>query len=142
MARQPSARVRLYREKIDQVLLAVADGAMAVGEATVREANPPDAKPHGVGLVTNGGWLAYYDGRKVGGGGLDGKQPKPPRSARISKSLGIVVLAGFGFPGRFQEFGTAHHAAQPFFSPAVDRVLPRAHDIMRQHVRPKLGAIR
>lgn len=141
MARKASARVVLNRQAIDRVILAVGDGALAVGEEIVREAKPPDATPYGSGLVTAGGWLGYVDGKKIGGGGLDGKQPKPPRSVGVSRTKGIVILAGFGFPGRFQELGTINHPAQPFLTPAADSVLPKAPSIMERHVRPKLRSM-
>lgn len=137
MARQPTARVRIHRQSIDRVFLAMSDGLLAIAEEVVTTANPPDATPYGEGLARRGGWLAYVDGKKTGGGGLDGKQPKKPRALRVREYTAVAV-AGFGFPGRFQEFGTINHSAQPFLGPAADRVAPRAAQIMEQQVRPAL----
>jgi hypothetical protein len=139
--RKPSARVVMHRRRLDQVSLAVADGFLALAEAIVRQADPPDATPFGEGLVTRGGWLVYVGGKKAGGGSIDGRQPKTPRRIKVRRH-GIVAMAGFGFPGRFQEDGTVHHDAQPFFGPALDQTAPRATEIMEPVVRPALKAIR
>lgn len=136
MARKNS-RLVLNRSRLDEVSLAVADGFGALAEAIVRNAKPPDAAPFGEGLVKRGGWLVYVGAKKVGGGGLDGRQPKKPRALKV-KQHGIVAIAGFGFPGRFQEFGTIHHRAQPFLSPAADRTVPRATQIMAPVVGARL----
>ncbi|MCC6619467.1 MAG: hypothetical protein IT341_10575 [Chloroflexi bacterium] len=141
MARKPSARVVMNRAALDEVRLAVADGALAVGEAVVREADPPDATPFGAGLVTNGGWIGYVGDKKIGGGGLDGKQPKKPRTFRVRGTQRIQIIAGFGFPGRFQELGTVNHPAQPFFTPAMNRVLPRTSELMRPATQARLRRI-
>jgi hypothetical protein len=142
MATKRHARVRLSRAAIDGVRLALADGVHAVAKAIVTEADPPDATPFGTGLVTSGGTLAYVGAKKVDGWGQDGKQPKKPRALRVAGQDAIVAVAGFGFPGRFQEFGTAHHRAQPFLTPARDRVAPRAAGIMRQATAYRLARIK
>ena len=43
--------------------------------------------------------------------------------------------------GRFQEFGTAHNAAQPFLRPALDTRAQDAVDIMAAVLREKLNAL-
>lgn len=141
MARKPSARVVLNRQALGELRVAWADGALAVGEHIIRLARPPDRTPYGAGLVTRGGWLGYVGNKKIGGGGLDGKQPKKPRSFRVRGTEQIQIIAGFGFPGRFQEFGTTNHAAQPFLSPAVDAGVGEAPRIMERIVRPKLRSM-
>lgn len=146
MARKPSARVVLNRAKLDEVSRAVADGFAAFAEAVVREAAPmaPDSPlqpyPTGEGLPKQGGWLVYVGGQKIAGGGLDGKQPKKPRAVQV-RQHGIVAIAGYGFPGRFQEQGTVNHPARPFLGPAFERVAPRATEIMRPVVDGKLRRI-
>jgi HK97 gp10 family phage protein len=135
---KPSSRVVLNRGAIHKMLLAVADGASEVARTVVDVAEPPDATPIGTGLVTSGGYLTYVNGQKVDGWGQDGKQPKPPRAARVSKGVGVVAVVGFGFPGRFQEFGTIHHPAQPFLTPARDRVKPQVPSIMAPIVRSRM----
>lgn len=141
MARKRNARVKLNRKAVDGVELAIADGLNAVVETIVRVARPPDATPFGEGLVTSGGWMTYVGGKKVDGGGLDGRQPKKPRAFRV-KSAHIVALAGFGFPGRFQEFGTVNHGAQPFFTPARDQVIPQIESIVRKNAAYRIARIR
>jgi hypothetical protein len=142
MARGRTTRVKLNRAAVDGVRLALADGAHAVAKAIVTDANPPDATPFGAGLVTSGGTLAYVGSKKVDGWSLDGRQPKKPRSLRVKGQDTIVAVAGFGFPGRFQEFGTVHHAAQPFLTPARDRVAGRAVGIFRQATAYRLARIK
>lgn len=139
MARKPSARVVLNRSRLNELQLAVAEGLEEVAKTIVETADPPDATPFGEGLVTRGGWLVYAGDKKVGGGSLDGTQPKKPRAFRVKGTNAITAIAGFGFPARFQEFGTVKQAAQPFFTPAVDRVAPHAAEIMASIVGPKLG---
>ena len=142
MARGRTTRVKLNRAAVGGVRLALADGAHAVAKAIVMDANPPDAGPFGEGLVTRGGTLAYVGSKKVDGWSLDGRQPRKPRSLRVRGSEDIVAVAGFGFPGRFQEFGTARHSAQPFLTPARDRVVPRAVGILRQAVAYRLARLK
>jgi hypothetical protein len=138
MARKPTARVVLNRSRVHEVTLAVADGLFAVGKEIIETADPPDLPPFGEGLLNQGGVLAYVDGQKVAGFGLDGKQPKPPRSERVSKGQGIVVIVGWGFPARFVTFGTIHNTPDPFFPEAADRVLPQANAIMAPVVKAAL----
>jgi HK97 gp10 family phage protein len=142
MARGRTTRVKLNRAAIDGVRLAIADGTHAVAKAIVTTANPPDATPFGEGLITRGGTLAYVGSKKVDGWSLDGRQPRKPRKLRVKGTDTIVAVAGFGFPGRFQEFGTAHHPAQPFLTPARNQVVPRAVGIMRQATAYRLARLR
>lgn len=130
MARKPSARVVLARSALDRVDLAVADGVTEFVRTVIEVAEPPDATPYGEGLVTRGGWLVYAGPNKVAGGSLDGRQPKKPRALRVRDSHQIQGIAGFGFPGRFQEHGTATQAAQPFLTPVVVELAPHAPAIM------------
>lgn len=136
-ARKP-ARVELNRAALTELGLALADGIEEVARTIVETADPPDAAPFGVGLVTSGGWAVYAGSKKVGGGSLDGTQPNKPRAFKPAPT-GITGIAGFGFPARFQEFGVVHHAAQPFLWPAAIRVAGHAPAIMRSVVGPKLG---
>lgn len=142
MARKMNARTVLNRQALNEVGLAVADGAEEVVRSIVETANPPDATPYGEGLVTAGGWLVYHGSKKVGGGSLRGKQPKKPRALRVRGTTEITAIAGFSFPGRFQEIGTVHHAAQPFLWPAWTRVEPRLEQIMAPAVRAHLARAR
>lgn len=130
--RGPSARVKLNRKSIDQVRLAVADGTQAIGKAVIVAAKVPDAPPYSEGLVDRGGAITYVGAKKTAGWGTDGRQPKKPRAFRVAGTDTIQTLAGFGFPARFLEFGTAKMAARPFLTPARNQVEPRAAGIMRQ----------
>lgn len=125
----PSARVVLNRQRTERVHLALADGLGAVALAVLRRADPPDATPYGRGLVKNGGMLLYRGRTKLAGYGLDGRQPRWPRSARLIPDLTQAVV-GYGFPGRFQELGTVHQPAAPFLTPAARATLPDATRIM------------
>lgn len=141
MARKASARVVLNRKALTEFGVIIAEGVEEVARTIVEVADPPDATPWGEGLVTRGGWLVYLGPKKIGGGGQDGRQPKKPRAFRVQGSDVIQAIAGWGFPGRFQEMGTVHHAAQPFAMPAADRVVPHAARIMGPVVGPKLRGI-
>jgi hypothetical protein len=138
MARKPSARVVLNRAALGEVDLALANGIEEVVRTIVEVADPPDAEPFGVGLVTRGGWLVYNGSKKVAGGSLDGRQPKKPRAFRVAATEGITAIAGWGFPARFQETGTINHAAQPFGTPSMLEVGAAAPEIMRSVVAPRL----
>jgi hypothetical protein len=131
MARKPNARVVLNRAKFEGVRLDVGMGMDELARTIVEIADVPDAEPFGVGLVTSGGTFVAIDGKKVAG-----DSPKP-RGARTGK--GITAIAGFGFPARFQEFGTIHHRAQPFLTPARDRSAARAGEIVGSVTRPLIG---
>ena len=128
------SRVVLNRSRLDAVTLAIADGMFAVMKEIVDQTTTPDSPrkpwPLGEGLPKQGGALVYVNGKKVAGYGLDGKQPKVPRAAHISRTVGAVAIAGWGFPARFNEMGTVRQPARPFFTPTVDRVLPRLATIM------------
>jgi len=138
MARKVNSRVVLNRAALNEVDLAIADGLEEVVRSVVEAAQPPDAAPYGEGLVTHGGWLVYAGSKKVGGGSLDGRQPKKPRAFRVAGSRMIQAIAGFSFPGRFQEAGTAKMAANPFLTPAAGRVVPHAPQIMKPAVSRRL----
>jgi hypothetical protein len=135
MTPKRSARVRLNRGNLNALGLAVANGMESFVRRVVTDADPPDATPYGEGLVTQGGWLVYHRSKKVGGGSLQGKQPRKPRGFRVRGNESIEAIAGFGFPGRFQEMGTIHHAAQPFLWPSFTRNLSTLDDDLRQAVR-------
>jgi HK97 gp10 family phage protein len=133
--------VVLNRAALDELHLALADGVEAIARTIVETADPPDATPFGVGLVTQGGWAVYSGSKKVAGGSLGGAQPQKPRAFRTVPGA-ITGFAGFGFPGRFQETGTVHQPARPFFTPAVLAVKARAAEIMASVVGPRLRSKR
>lgn len=141
MARGPSAKVVINRAALDEVHLALAEGVEEVARTVVETADPPDETPFGAGLVRHGGWAVYDGTKKVGGGSLDGSQPKKPRAFKPLPNA-ITGIAGFDFPARFQELGTVHQPARPFFMPAAVRVKGIAAEIMREIVGPRLGGRR
>lgn len=139
------SKVVLNRSKLDQVTLAVADGLFAVGKAIVDAAHPADSPyepfPAGEGLPRQGGVLAYVNGKKVAGYGLDGKQPRAPRAAHVSRGRGVEVIVGWGFPARFNEFGTIRMPAHPFLTPARNQVLPQTNAILADVAGPELAKL-
>lgn len=137
-----SARVVLNRKAIEGVTLAMADGVFAVAKAVVLEAHPPDDTPYGTGLVDAGGALVYVGPRKVDGWSQLGQQPAKPRAVKVKGTTGIVGIAGYGFPARFQELGTVHQPARPFFAPARNRVIPRIPSIMKRAASYRLARLR
>lgn len=142
MARGPSTRVVLNRKAVRAVQVAIADGLFEVARTIIEVADPPDATPFGAGLVTQGGALAYVGDKKVGGWSQRGTQPKKPRAYKVRGQGAITAIAGFGFPGRFQEMGTVHHAAQPFLTPAANRTVDHAAEIMAPIVSAELRKAR
>lgn len=142
MARKPSSRVVLNRAALTELGLALAGGVEEIARTIVETAEPPDATPFGEGLVTDGGWLVYQGPNKVAGGSLSGRQPKKPRAFKTRGTTGIVGIAGFGFPAKFQEAGTVNQPARPFLAPAVVRVKGVAGEIMASAVAPRLRAKR
>lgn len=105
----------------------------------VRTADPPDATPYGVGLVTRGGTMVYKGSKRLDVWSLDGRAPKKPRKFRVAGMGGIVAIAGFSFPARFQEFGTSHNPPQPFLGPAKNAVMGRVKSIMARTVKYRLA---
>lgn len=142
MAGKYNARVVVNRKAVATLDLIHADGLLAVAKAVVEEANPPDATPYGQGLVNAGGAIAYVGSKKVGGFGQDGRQPPKPRGLAVKGSTEVVAIAGYGFPGRFQEMGTVHQPARPFLTPAVFRVWPRMQGIFRQATAYRIARAR
>jgi hypothetical protein len=148
MARGASAarRMELNRSRVDEVLVAVGGGLLDFGRQVVvlASANAPDSPympyPENEGLPNQGGVLVYFDGKKIYSVAGRGRgEPKPPRAARISRGRGLQMIVGWGFPGRFQEFGTAKMAPHPFFTPAFQAVAPRWQSIVARGFQYRYG---
>ena len=135
MARKVSTRTVVNYKTLDAITRGLADGMALLGQAIIAGTKPPDATPFGEGLVTTGDWGTWVKGRKVGG------TATKPRSAKLSPT-GITLLAGYGFPGRFQELGTVHQPARPFFTPVVARELPGLEDYVKTPVRRALAGLK
>jgi HK97 gp10 family phage protein len=133
VARKVSTRVVLNRQALERSVLAVADGMADAGREAVDMADPPDATPYGAGLVDRGGMIAWVKGRKIDDHSLDGKAPRKPDVR--PRSSDIFVVVGFGFPGRYQEFGTEHHAAQPFLTPVMQQIRGEIPGIVARRTR-------
>lgn len=114
-----TSRVVLNRRALNALAGAFADGLGEIGKAAVEGADAPDATPYGVGLVRHRDWGVWAGSKKVGG------TATKPRSDRLNRQ-GLTMFAGFDFPGRFQETGTSHQPARPFFTPSILRVIPEA----------------
>jgi hypothetical protein len=123
----------INRGAVDQVALRLGDGMMEVGKAIIFETQPPDAPPIGEGLVRHGGAIVYVGKKKTNEWSIDGTPVKKPRALSISQDT-VTVGVGFDRPARFDELGTIHQAAKPFFWPAVQRVVPRIQGILKQAV--------
>lgn len=140
MAKRTS-RVVINRKAVDGITLAVADGAFAVAKAIIAETHPPDAPPYGAGLLEGGGALVWVNGKKVDGTTIGGKQIKKPRRVRTDDHT-VVAMAGWGFPGRFVQFGTVKMAGNPFFSRAAAAVEARADSIFRRAAAYRIARLR
>jgi hypothetical protein len=128
MARKVSSRTVVNRKALDAIRGGLADGLALFGAAIIADTHPPDATPFGEGLVTTGDWGVWADTRKVGG------TARKPRSVRLVKGA-LTLVVGYGFPGRFQERGTVHQPARPFFTPVVNRNLPNLPEHLRGPVQ-------
>lgn len=140
------SKIAFNRAKVDEAVLAIADGAVAWAQETVEGMIPdaPDSPympfPTGEGLPKQGGVLAYFDGKKIAGWSPLGKQPRVPRAARISRTRGLVLIMGWGFPARFNEFGTVRTPAQPFVARGFNEGMGRFVEVAGPVVRAKLGS--
>jgi hypothetical protein len=123
----------MNRVALDKIDVATADAMFEMGKAIVGGAAVPDAPPLTVGLLEGGGVVAYVKGptgnaRKVaewmrpGRGHLPVKKPSAARNTADT----VNVWAGFGFPGRMVETGTANMAAEPFLTPSLMQRIPEA----------------
>lgn len=134
-----TSRVVLNRKAIDGIYLAAADGAFAVAKAHNVATHPPDAPPYGQGLVQGGGALVFVNGKKVDGTTIGGRQIKKPRQLNV-KDYPVVAMSGWGFPGRFVQFGTVDTPAQPFF--LMSTIEGRAKGIFRQAAAYRIARLR
>ena len=84
----------------------------------------------------------------AGTAGRRGRRPRQavqkPREVRLDPRGGITVVAGYGFPGRFVEIGTARQAAQPFLTPSMMEHIPDAGPFVRLAMEKRriIGGVR
>lgn len=135
MARKINARTIANRRALDAISEGFVKGMEAVGQQLIGETHPPDAAPFGEGLVTTGAYGVWAGTHKVAGAATR------PRGVQLPKD-GITLLAGYDFPGRFQETGTINQPARPFFSPVVLEVVgDDLGDFLSSPVRRALQAV-
>jgi HK97 gp10 family phage protein len=119
-----------YAEVARQVL-AAADPRVPVldpGSYWATHINPKTEKPYRVSgeLKTQGGFGVWVDGKKVVG---------PAKKPRRIPRTGIYAIVGYGgHIAHLQEFGTIHQPARPFFTPALNEVMPNHVAIIRRYV--------
>jgi hypothetical protein len=135
MARRISSRVVLNRKCLTAIREGEVAGLEAFGQAVLATAQPnvPDDIPYGEGLVTEGDYGVWSDGKKVAGGG--GK----PRGVRTKE--GVTLVVGFPFPMRFYEKGTVHQPARPVLTPAMLGELGSVVGHMSRSVRSALAKL-
>lgn len=135
MARKVHVRTVANKAALNAISHGLAEGMAAVGRAIIATADVPDAAPYGQGLVTTGDWGVWVGTKKV-----DGTASKP---RTVKTRAGVVTLvAGWGFPGRFQELGTIFQPPRPFATPAVLEVTPATPDFLRPPVKRALASVR
>lgn len=116
MARRETRATVVNRQALDAIRRGFVEGMAEQGRAVIADTNPPDDDPIGQGLVAEGDWGVWADGKKVAG------TARKPRGANVK--TGVTLLAGYPFPARFNEIGTVHQPGRPFFTPTVLRDLP------------------
>lgn len=134
MARRISSRTVVNRKALDAINAGYVDAFEALGQRFVEVVKPPDATPYGEGLVTTPDFGIWVNGKKVAG------TATKPRGAKVK--TGVTLIAGEGFPGRFQEFGTVTNPAQPHVTPAMEEVIPGASAFLSEKVRARLRGVR
>jgi hypothetical protein len=141
MAKKYTKRVEINRSAVAAVRLVLADGMFAIGQQILANTHPPDDPPYGQGLVEGGGAVVWVDGKKVAGTTIGGRQVAKPRAVRLPKP-GIVLVVGYGFPGRFVHNGTIHNVPNPFLARSVFGMVGQMGGIMAGFCRPRLAALR
>ncbi len=116
MVRKTNVRTVVNRQALTDIRAKEVDAMEALGQRFLEVVRPPDAPPLGQGLVQTGDWGVWADGKKVAG-----TAPKP-RSVRV-KQYGVILIAGFGFPARFNEIGTIRQPPRPFVTPAFQSTI-------------------
>jgi HK97 gp10 family phage protein len=133
-SRKMSKTVRINREALTELGLGIADGLLAIGARSIELAGPnvPDAPPEGKGLIKTGSYDVYIKKKQVGG------------TATISRKdkSGIVLYSGYGFPARFNEVGTVHQPARPFFAPAFLQASREIQALVEPHVAARMAKVK
>jgi len=130
-----STRVVVNRKALTAIREGEVAGMERLALAVLATAQPnvPDAPPYGEGLVVEGDYGVWSDGRKVAGGA------SKPRSVRTKE--GVTIVVGYPFPMRFYEEGTIHQPARPVLTPAMLAELPNAHGYLRPEIQGHLRRV-
>lgn len=132
MARKPNVRTVLNRRALTAIRAGLVDGVEGLGQAIVARTHPPDDPRTAETIGVDYG--VWADGRKVAGGA------SKPRGQSVRK--GVTLVVGVGFPGRFNEIGTVHQPARPFFTPEVLAEIPETAGYLRPAVKAAIGRVR
>lgn len=127
-----NARTVINRKALTAIRAGLVDGVEDLGRAIVARINPPDDPTTSETIGVDYG--VWADGRKVAGGATK------PRSQSVRK--GVTLVVGVGFPGRFNEIGTVHQPARPFFTPEVLAEIPETAGYLRPAVKRAIGGTR
>lgn len=129
MVQHVTARTVLNHQALDEIRRKFVDGMAEIGAHVIEVARPhvPDAPPIGKGLIETGDWAVFADARKVAGTAAKPRREVPKQ--------GVTLLAGYGWPARFQEEGTIHQPARPFVTPAFLEVMPDKDGILAEKFR-------
>ena len=138
-----AAKVVLNHAALDEISRAAVDGFFEFAKSILTSADVPDATPYGEGLIDHGGAIAYVGKQLVASYAMNPGDPtvKKPRGAKLGP--GVVVIAGYGFPARFQEAGTIHQPARPFLTPELMQQQPDAGGyIQKAMIKHKVISVR
>lgn len=132
MARKVNARTVVNRQALTAIRAGEVNGMEALGQAIVARVHPPDDPATKARIPVDYG--VWADGRKVAGGA------SKPHGTAIKQ--GVTLVVGVGFPGRFNEIGTSHQPARPFFTPEVLAELPETGNYLRPKVQAALRGVK
>lgn len=133
--RKISVRTVVNRKALTAIREAHVAALEDMGQQLLAVAKVPDDPPYGVGMIQTGTYGVWSDGRKVAG------LARKPRGVRLPTS-GVVMVAGYGFPAHFLEFGTIRMRPQPFVTPAALEVVPQAKTHLSFRLRKALAGFR
>lgn len=135
--RREHKRTVINRQALTALRLGFVEGMAELGRRVIATAEPhvPDEEPIGKGLVRSGDWGVWTKGKKVAG------TASKPSTVKLPAG-GVTLIAGYGFPARFNEIGTVHQPSRPFLTPALLEVVPTASDAIKAPVRRALQTVR
>jgi HK97 gp10 family phage protein len=99
------------------------------------QANAAQAAPVDTGFLKNSIYVVTSEGSTYGQGG--GKGDMAPEVDAVESPTEATIAVGASY-GIYMEYGTAHSAAHPYMTPAVDKVQPlfeQAIGALESHLR-------